>query len=92
VYEVLAIGVGVLVGSGMALTRSPAKTALLAVLGVAGAVGVFAASGEIEISLEFLAWDLFQVAAAAFLTRLLVRRLVESRTVAEASGGRDTTR
>jgi hypothetical protein len=51
----------------------PLRTALGA-LGVTAAVTAFVLSGEAELSIGFLAWDLLQVLLAAVVTRALVRR------------------
>ena len=75
-YELLAISVGVLVGVGLAYSRSTGAVVALGLAGAAGAFGAFALSGEIEFGAEFLAWDLAQVVVAAVLTRFLVRRLI----------------
>jgi hypothetical protein len=77
-YELLAIAGGVVVGVGWGLGARRAWRAALGVLGVTAAVTAFALSGEAELSIGFLAWDLLQVLVAAVLTRALVRRTVHS--------------
>jgi hypothetical protein len=77
-YELLAIAGGVLVGIGWGLGAGRAATAALAGLGVAAAVSAFVLSGEAELSVGFLAWDLLQLVLAAVLTRALVRRLAHA--------------
>jgi len=44
---------------------------------VTAAVTAFVLSGEAELSIGFLAWDLLQVLLAAVVTRALVRRGVQ---------------
>ena len=78
-YELLAIGGGVLVGVGWGLGAGRAARAALGALGVAAAVAAFVLSGEAELSVGFLAWDLVQLLLAAVLTRALVRRLAAAR-------------
>ena len=78
-YELLAIAGGVLVGMGWGLGAGRATRAALAGLGVAAAVSAFVLSGEAELSVGFLAWDLLQLLMAAVLTRALVRRLAQVR-------------
>ena len=67
-----------LVGLGWGLGAGRARAAL-AGLGVAAAVSAFLLSGEAELSVGFLAWDLLQLLLAAVLTRVLVRRLAHVR-------------
>jgi hypothetical protein len=76
-YELLAIAGGVLVGVGLGVGAGRAARAALCGLGVAAAVSAFLLSGEAELSVGFLAWDLLQLLVAAVLTRALVRRLAE---------------
>jgi hypothetical protein len=78
-YELLAIAGGVLVGVGWGLGAGRATKAALCGLGVAAAVSAFLLSGEAELSVGFLAWDLLQLLVAAVLTRALVRRWAEIR-------------
>jgi hypothetical protein len=78
-YELLAIAGGVLVGVGWGLGAGRATRAALGGLGVAAAVSAFVLSGEAELSVGFLAWDLLQLLLAAVLTRALVRRLAHVR-------------
>jgi hypothetical protein len=78
-YELLAIAGGVLVGVGSGLGAGRAARAALAGLGVAAAVSAFVLSGEAELSVGFLAWDLLQLLLAAVLTRALVRRQAQGR-------------
>ena len=78
-YELVAIGGGVVMGVGWALGSSRAPGQALGVLGVLAAVSAFVLSGEAELSVAFLAWDLLQVLLAAVATRVLVRRLVQVR-------------
>lgn len=77
-YELLAIAGGVLVGVGWGLGAGRAARVALAGLGVAAAVSAFVLSGEAELSVGFLAWDLLQLVVAAVLTRALVRRLAQA--------------
>ena len=77
-YELLAIAGGVLVGVGWGLGARWAARAALAGLGVAAAVSAFVLSGEADLSVGFLAWDLLQLVLAAVLTRALVRRLAHA--------------
>jgi len=74
-YEFVAILVGVCVGAGFAVTRSPLTRAALIVAGIAGAIGAFALSGESELSPAFLLWDLTQVMLAAVLAAVVVGRV-----------------
>ena len=76
-YELIAIGGGVLMGVGWALGSSRAPGPALVALGVVAAVSAFVLSGEAELNVAFLAWDLLQVLLAAVATRVLVRRLVQ---------------
>ena len=78
-YELLAIAGGVLVGVGWGLGAGRAARAALCALGVAAAVSAFVLSGEAELSVGFLAWDLLQLLLAAVLTRALVRRVAQVR-------------
>jgi hypothetical protein len=78
-YELLAVAGGVLVGAGWGLGAGRATRAALCGLGVAAAVSAFVLSGEAELSVGFLAWDLLQLILAAVLTRVLVRRLAQGR-------------
>ncbi len=78
-YELLAIGGGVVIGVGWALGSSRAPGPALVALGVLAAVSAFVLSGEAELSAAFLGWDLLQVLLAAVATRVLVRRLVQVR-------------
>jgi hypothetical protein len=75
-YELIAIAGGVVVGVGWGLGAGRVSGAALAALGVTAAVTAFVLSGEVELSIGFLAWDLLQVFLAAVVTRVLVRRLV----------------
>jgi hypothetical protein len=75
-YELIAIAGGVVVGVGWGLGAGRMSGAALAALGVAAAVTAFVLSGEAELSIGFLAWDLLQVFLAAVITRALVRRAV----------------
>jgi hypothetical protein len=75
-YELIAIAGGVVVGVGLGLGAGRASGAALGALGVAAAVTAFVLSGEAELSIGFLAWDLLQVFLAAVITRALVRRMV----------------
>jgi hypothetical protein len=78
-YELIAIAGGVIVGVGWGLGAGRASGAALAALGVTAAVTAFVLSGEAELSIGFLAWDLLQVFLAAVVTRVLVRRAVPVR-------------
>jgi hypothetical protein len=78
-YELLAIAGGVVVGMGWRLGAGRASGAALGALGVMAAVTAFVLSGEAELSVGFLAWDLLQVLLAAVVTRALVRRTVLAR-------------
>jgi hypothetical protein len=73
-YELLAIAGGVIVGVGWARGAGRASGAALCALGVTAAVTAFLLSGEAELSIGFLAWDLLQVLLAAVVTRALLRR------------------
>ena len=77
-YELLAIAGGVVVGVGWARGAGRASGAALCALGVAAAVAAFVLSGEAELSIGFLAWDLLQVLLAAVVTRALLRRAAQS--------------
>jgi hypothetical protein len=77
-YELIAIAGGVVVGVGWGLGAGRASGAALGALGVTAAVTAFVISGEVELSIGFLAWDLLQVFLAAVVTRALVRRLVQA--------------
>lgn len=77
-YELLAIAGGVVVGAGWALGPDRASGAALGALGVTTAVTAFLLSGEAELSIGFLAWDLLQVLLAAVVTRALLRRRVQA--------------
>jgi hypothetical protein len=72
-YELLAIAGGVVVGLGWGLGTGSARGALGA-LGITAAVAAFVLSGEVELSIGFLAWDLLQVLLAAVVTSALLRR------------------
>jgi hypothetical protein len=76
-YELIAIAGGVVVGVGWGLGAGRASGAALGALGVTAAVTAFVLSGEVELSIGFLAWDLLQVLLAAVVTRALVRRTVQ---------------
>ena len=76
-YELLAIAGGVVLGIGWGLGAGTASRAALGALGVTAAVTAFLLSGEAELSIGFLAWDLLQVLLAAVVTRALVRRTVQ---------------
>lgn len=76
-YELLAIAGGVVLGIGWGLGAGRASGAVLGGLGVTAAVTAFVLSGEAELSIGFLAWDLLQVLLAAVVTRALVRRTVQ---------------
>jgi hypothetical protein len=78
-YELLAIAGGVVVGVGWGLGVSRASGAAAGALGVTAAVTAFVLSGEVELTIAFLAWDLLQVLLAAVITRALVRRMVQVR-------------
>jgi uncharacterized membrane protein (DUF441 family) len=65
------------VGWGLGVSR--ASGAALGTLGLTAAVTAFVLSGEVELSVAFLAWDLLQVLLAAVVTRALVRRTVQVR-------------
>ena len=79
-YELLAIAIGVCAGAGVALTASRATRIAMVAAGLAGAVAVFALSGEVDISPAFLLWDLAQVTLAGALSALLMRRLAGIRS------------
>jgi hypothetical protein len=76
-YELLAIAGGVVVGVGWGLGAGRASGAAIGALGVTAAVTAFVLSGEVELSIGFLAWDLLQVLLAAVVTRALLRRAVQ---------------
>jgi hypothetical protein len=75
-HELLAIAGGVVLGIGWGLGVGRASGVALGALGVTAAVTAFVLSGEAELSIGFLAWDLLQVLLAAVVTRALVRRTV----------------
>lgn len=60
----------------MGVGAGRARGALCA-LGVTAAVTAFVLSGEVELSIGFLAWDLLQVLLAAVVTRALLGRRVQ---------------
>ena len=78
-YELIAIAGGVVVGVGWGLGAGRASGAAIGALGVMAAVTAFVLSGEVELGIGFLAWDLLQVLLAAVVTRALVRRMVQVR-------------
>jgi hypothetical protein len=79
-YELLALGAGVMIGTGWAISASSRLAALLlAGLGVAAAFAAFVLSGEAEVSAAFLGWDLLQVLLAALAARILTRRVIDAR-------------
>jgi hypothetical protein len=76
-YELLAIAGGVVVGVGWGLGAGRASGAAIGALGMTAAVTAFVLSGEVELSIGFLALDLLQVLLAAVVTRALVRRTLQ---------------
>jgi hypothetical protein len=64
---------------GMGARRQQASGAAVGALGVTAAVTAFVLSGEVELSIAFLAWDLLQVLLVAVVTRALVRRAAHVR-------------
>jgi hypothetical protein len=78
-YELLSLGAGVMVGIGWAISSSTRQGALpLVGLGVAAPVAAFVLSGEAEVSVAFLGWDLLQVLLAAVAARILARRMIDA--------------
>ena len=71
-YEVLTIGLGVLIGAVIGLLSVRHAPAWAAALGGLAGAAVTVLTGEIELSVGFLVLDVGQAVIAAVLTCMLV--------------------